>query len=54
MHPVPRRPWERVGADLFEFDNSHYLLLTDYYSSYFEVDAVRSLTTEATINICKK
>ena len=36
-HEVPRNPWEKVGADLFEFRKSHYLVIVDYYSNYPEV-----------------
>jgi hypothetical protein len=36
-HAVPLLPWEKVGADLFQFDGKSYLLLVDYYSKFFEV-----------------
>ena len=29
---IPERPWAKVGADLFEFNNQHYLLTVDYFS----------------------
>ena len=29
---IPERPWVKVGADLFEFNNQHYLLIVDYFS----------------------
>ena len=34
-HAVPDRPWAKVGADLFELQGQHYLLLVDYYSNNF-------------------
>jgi hypothetical protein len=37
IHPVPTLPWNKVGADLFEFEKVHYLLLVDYFSNYIEV-----------------
>ena len=37
-HEIPTRPWEKVGCDLFDFEDSHYLVCVDYYSDYFELD----------------
>ena len=37
-HEIPSRPWEKVGCDLFDFEDKHYLVCVDYYSDYFEVD----------------
>jgi transposase InsO family protein len=37
IHPIPALPWNKVGADLFEYDGVHYLLLVDYYSNFIEV-----------------
>ena len=39
---VPGRPWVNVGADLFELQGQHYLLLVDYFSNVFE-RSVRSM-----------
>lgn len=33
-HPVPNRSWERLGADIMEFD---YLVVADYYSNWIEL-----------------
>jgi len=30
-------PWHTVGCDIFHFGTNHYLIVTDYYSSYPEV-----------------
>ena len=35
---IPSRPWQKAGTDLFLFDQRHYLITVDYYSSFFEVD----------------
>ena len=34
---LPSRPWNRVAADLFELNNTHYLAIVDYFSRYPEV-----------------
>lgn len=40
-HKILSRPWEKLGCDLFDFeDNWHYLVCVDYYSHYFEVDSI--------------
>ena len=36
----PTRPWEKVGCNLFEFEDNHYLVCVDYYSDYFELDRI--------------
>ena len=43
-HAVPGRPWAKVGADLFELQGQHYLLLVDYYSNFFELARLGSNT----------
>ncbi|XP_060073561.1 uncharacterized protein K02A2.6-like [Ylistrum balloti] len=35
--PVPSGPWQVVGTDLFSWNQSDFLIVTDYYSRYFEV-----------------
>ena len=42
-HPIPTRPWEKLGVDYFSFE---YLLAVDYYSKY-------SKTAESTITVLK-
>ena len=43
-HAAPDRPWAKVGADLFELQGQHYLLLVDYYSKFFELARLGSNT----------
>ena len=34
-HDVPGSPWAKFGADLFELQGQHCLLLVDYFSIFF-------------------
>ena len=48
-HEVPDRPWSKVGVDLFETNNRHYLVTVDYHSNYWEVDRLESSTTSKAV-----
>ena len=48
-HPVPTRPWEKVGVDYFMLDGKDFLLVVDYFSKFPEVLQVASKTAQATI-----
>ena len=41
----PDYPWQKVGADLFTFKGSDYLLMIDYYSCYVEMSKLYSTTS---------
>lgn len=51
---LPGRPWMRVAADLFQYQDSHYLLLVDYYSRYPEVYRLSSLQSVKVIEGLKQ
>ena len=48
-HEIPERPWQKVGTDLFSWNNKQYLITVDYYSRYFELDELQSTTSNAVI-----
>ena len=52
-HPVPDRPWQKVGMDLFDFESKDYLVIGDYFSKYFEISQLSSTTSPATIKHIK-
>ena len=52
-HNVPIRPWSQVGADLFELNKQHYLLLVDYYSGFIKVNTLNSTKSIQIITHCK-
>ena len=50
---LPLYPWQVVGTDLFEWDNSSYLLVVDYFSRYPEVRKMSSTTSSSIISALK-
>uniref|UniRef100_A0A1A8CXN4 Gypsy retrotransposon integrase-like protein 1 n=1 Tax=Nothobranchius kadleci TaxID=1051664 RepID=A0A1A8CXN4_NOTKA len=46
---LPERPWQKVGADLFTFNNSNYVLLVDYYSKFVEIAKLTPTRSEDVI-----
>jgi len=44
---LPEYPWQKVATDLFEWNNSTYLLVVDYYSRYVELAKLTSTTSTA-------
>ena len=48
-HNVLDGLWAQVGADLFQLNGHHYLLLVDYYSSFIEVSILNSTTSKQVI-----
>ncbi|KAJ8876665.1 hypothetical protein PR048_021112 [Dryococelus australis] len=51
MDEVPDLPWKRVAAEVFQVYNNQYLILTDYYSDYWEIDAMPSTDSAAIIKV---
>lgn len=49
----PDRPWAKVGADLFQWNDNHYLLVVDYFSHFIEVAKLASTTSLAGVEHCK-
>jgi transposase InsO family protein len=35
-HEIPQKPWQKVGTDLFRWENRDYVLVADYYSKFIE------------------
>lgn len=51
--PLPAHPWAHLAADLFELQNSTYLVVVDYFSRYPEVVKLTSTTSAAIITALK-
>lgn len=51
--PIPDRPWQVLATDMFTFDNFDYVLLTDYYSNFFEIGRLKNARASTVINKLK-
>ncbi|UYV66509.1 K02A2.6-like [Cordylochernes scorpioides] len=48
----PSCPWEKVEVDLFTIKDQNYLLITDYYSKYPEIERLKDMTSASVIVHC--
>ena len=48
-HETPKHRWEKIGCDIFTFNNQDYLCTVDYFSDYFEIDELHESKTGATV-----
>jgi transposase InsO family protein len=48
-HDVPTLPWQKLGADIFDFGGKCYLAIVDYFSKYPEVCALPAKTAGTVI-----
>jgi len=46
-------PWTKVGVDLFNWSGKEYLVTTDYYSGYFEIDYLTDTSSNTVIGKLK-
>ena len=53
-HEIPALPWQVVSTDIFEYGGHSYLLVTDFYSKYFEIELLCQTTANCVINNLKK
>lgn len=47
---LPKRPWQKVGADMFYWKNDTYLLVVDYYSRCIGMAKTPITTSAGVIN----
>ena len=52
-HKIPELPFNKVGVDLFQIENMHFLVLVDYYSKYPEVVELQHTDSKTTITALK-
>ncbi|XP_064647478.1 uncharacterized protein K02A2.6-like [Lineus longissimus] len=53
LHEVPDRPWQKVGTDIFTYENRSYLVTADYYSTFYELDYLPDTLTETVVTKVK-
>uniref|UniRef100_A0A3Q1HAR0 Gypsy retrotransposon integrase-like protein 1 n=2 Tax=Acanthochromis polyacanthus TaxID=80966 RepID=A0A3Q1HAR0_9TELE len=51
--PLPEGPWQRIAADLCEFEKQNYLIVTDYYSRDIEIGHLSSISSRQVIGRLK-
>lgn len=49
----PDRPWQKIALDLFKTEN-WYLIVTDYYSRFFEIFKLKTMTESVIISKLKE
>ncbi|UYV75083.1 K02A2.6-like, partial [Cordylochernes scorpioides] len=49
----PTRLWQKIGMDLFKFENKWYLVVIDYYSRFPEMIQLDRLTANVVVRSCK-
>ena len=52
-HQIPDGPWKKVGIDLFQLDKENYVVISDYYSKFFEISKLTSTSASSTIKHIK-
>ena len=53
-HPIPDRPWKKVGVDIFTLYGKVYLIVVDYYSKYPKVSLLKGKTAFSVIDHLKE
>lgn len=48
-HELPKKPFEKIAADIFELDGQKFLLVADYFSKMPFVKSLKTLTSKETI-----
>ena len=53
QHEIPKQPWIKIAADLFELQSTHYLLVADYYSRFPIIRRLSGLSSQSVIGQMK-
>ena len=53
VHTIPERPWQKLGMDIFTLNTRNYLVTVDYYSQFFEIDYLSTMTSSTIIHKLK-
>ena len=52
-HEVPQRPWQKLGADIFQLNSNSYIVVVDHYSKYPELCLLKDKTAGSVITSMK-
>ena len=52
-HDIPQSPWIKVASDVFHLFGHHYVIVTDYYSGYIELERIPDTTSTSVITKLK-
>ena len=52
-HDIPVRPWDVIGADMYTFNNKHYLCIVDYHNKFWIIKKTEDLSADSLILTCK-
>ena len=52
-HEIPDQRWDKIGTDLFLFDNKYYVIVVDYTSNFFEISHLPNTEASTVINHTK-
>ena len=53
-HEIPNTPYDKLGIDLFQINDKHFLLIIDYFSKFPEISELKQTTSKDTINALKE
>ena len=53
-HAIPNAPWLKVGTDLFSISGNHFVIVVDYYSSFFEIRRLKDKESPTVVEHTKK
>lgn len=48
-HAIPQRSWEKIGCEIFTFNNRDYLCTVDFFSDFFDIDELHKAKTGAAV-----
>ena len=54
MHNIPERPWSLVATDLFHWNGTDYVIVTDSFSGWFEITKWSSTSSRTVIDKLKE
>ena len=52
-HDILLRPWEVLGADVFQLNNKNYLCVVDYHSKFLVIKRIEGLSEKSLIAAVK-